>query len=264
MAKNTIVSLFILSVLLGCDREALMKKFIPKDEVEFSKQFVALFRSRSFDAIEEKMNPKLRDALRQKLEQIAAAFPDEDPKDVKVVGSITGSSNDVWRGNFTLQYEFPSKWLLVNITLRKSDGALTVDGFYVQPMRDSLENINRFTFRGKGAGHYLILAWVILEPMFIVFALVLCIKTPIPKRKWLWAIFILLGFTKVTLNWTTGAVNTHLVCLQLLGISLAQGGLYGPVVMSVSVPLGAIIFMVMRKKWLGQPAPATGPKNANS
>ncbi|HAI69239.1 MAG TPA: hypothetical protein DCM38_07375, partial [Gammaproteobacteria bacterium] len=63
-------------------------------------------------------------------------------------------------------------------------------------------------------------------------------------------IFILFGFVNVTVNWTTGGINIDPLSILLLGAGFRKVGLYGPVLISVAIPLGAIIFMIKRKKWL--------------
>jgi len=251
MLRKKIFLLIMLLALIGCDQKAFFGKFIPKDEFEFSKQFLALFQSRDFDAMERKISPDLNDAqLRQTLEEMAALFPNEQAKNISFVGSHTYTDQNVRRVNLSLQYEFPSKWLFANIIIEKKGDLLVVKGIHVQPLQDSLEKINRFTFQGQGAIHYIFLSLAIMVGLFIIFALVLCIRTPIPKRKWLWIIFVLFGFFRVTLNWTTGVLNITPVSFQMLGLAISKQGLYAPWLVQVSVPLGAIIFLLKRKKWL--------------
>jgi len=59
--------------------------------------------------------------------------------------------------------------------LEKTGEVIVVKGVHVEPLRDSLENINRFTFDGKGAVHYEVFLAAILIPFFIVGSLVLCL-----------------------------------------------------------------------------------------
>ncbi|MEK8020987.1 MAG: hypothetical protein VSS75_029305 [Candidatus Parabeggiatoa sp.] len=251
MVKNIVFSLCVIFLLIGCNQQALFDQFAPQEEIEFSKQYLTFFQKEDFDGLENKMNPALKnEQLRTKLEQMAAFFPKEKPKDIKIVGSHTFTSPQFRQFNLTFQYDFSNKWLLVNIVLHKKGDELLVNGINVQPLSDSLENMNRFTFQSKPIGNYLILALAIIIPLFIIFALVLCIKTPMPKRKWLWIIFILFGFVNVTVNWTTGGINIDPLSILLLGAGFRKVGIYGPILISVAIPLGAIIFMIKRKKWL--------------
>ena len=203
MKTRIIVGLLSVLTLVGCDQKAWFEKFIPKEEEEFSKNYLALFQARDFEAIEAKIDPSLKNAqLRSKLEQIAAFFPAEKPTDIQTVGAQSFSNADMSQINLTFQYEYPGRWLLANVVLQKEGSDTVVTGVNVQPLRDSLENINRFTFEGKGGVHYAVFAVAVIVPLFVLSALVLCVRTPIPKRKWLWILFVLVGFAQLTLNWS--------------------------------------------------------------
>ena len=65
--------------------------------------------------------------------------------------------------------------------------------------------------------------------------------------KWLWAIFTLLGIGTVSLNWTTGQMTIEPVAVRLLGMRAGWVDQYSPFVITLSVPLGAIVFLAKRK-----------------
>jgi hypothetical protein len=100
---------------------------------------------------------------------------------------------------------------------------------------------------------YFVLALAVFFPLLTLYALVLCAKTPLPRRKWPWVLFILLGIGKLAVNWTTGSWGMTPVAVQLFSAS-ATAPLYGQWTVAVSLPLGAIIFLVRRKSLL---APTT-------
>ena len=190
-------------------------------------------------------------------------FPAQEPVSTKVVGFRRFLGN-VRRTEITLEYEFPQKWLLAEVVTQKSGGVTTIVGFHVTPIADSLENLNRFTLVGKGAPQYEILSLAVLAPLFSLYVFVLCIKTRMGKKKWLWLIFILLGIGKLVVNWTTGQVFFTPIAIQLPPAG-ANAQLYGPWLVYVSIPLGAIIFLIMRKRFVGpvqqtqQDAPGAPP-----
>lgn len=248
---KTVIVLTIVLVLFGCDQKAWFEKFMPKEDVEFSKNYLALFQEHDFDAIEAKIDPTLKGTqLRPKLERIASVFPPGKPSDIQTVGAQTFSNPDTTRVSLTFQYAYPGKWLLANVVLQKKEGEVVVAGITVRPLRDSLENINRFSFDGKGITHYAVFALAIAIPLAIVLVTILCIKTPIPKRKWLWVIFVLAGFVEVTLNWTDGNLTVKPISFLLFGAGFSKASPYGPLLLSVSIPIGAIVFLFKRKKWL--------------
>jgi hypothetical protein len=253
--SRTIVGLVALLALVGCDPKELFEKSVPKEEAEFSKKFLALLQARDFEAIEAKVAPNMKGAqLRPNVEKIAAFFPAEKPNDIQIVGAQTFANADTTQVSLTFQYVYPGKWVVANVVLEKKGGDTVVAGVTVRPLPDSLENINRFTFEGKGATHYVMFAFAIIVPLFIVAATISCIKTPIPKRKWLWVVFILFGLARATLNWTDGNLNFNLLSFLMLGASFSKTSPYGPWFLSVSIPIGAIVFMLRRKEWLLQKA----------
>jgi LytS/YehU family sensor histidine kinase len=64
--------------------------------------------------------------------------------------------------------------------------------------------------------------------------------------KWPWALFILFGIGSFAINWTTGEMQLSVLTLRLLGASVT-GAVYGPWILSVSFPLGALAFLLSRK-----------------
>ena len=65
-------------------------------------------------------------------------------------------------------------------------------------------------------------------------------------RKWPWVLFILFGIGSLAVNWTTGETQVSALALRLFSISIS-GALYGPWVLAVSFPLGALVFLFRRK-----------------
>lgn len=243
-------------LLAGCDQQALLDKLVPQEEVALSKRLIVQLAARDFPAIEQQLDPSLHDpAIRGKLQQLAEQFPSSPPIDVQVVGAQSfTSSNAPQRAQYSLalQYAYPGKWLLANVVLNKQDGRHTLLGLHVNPLPDSLQNINRFTFAGKGAAHFIMFTLAIAVPAFILVALVLCIRTPIPRRKWLWIVFILFGFMRFSLNWTDGSMNFSPLSMHLFGAMFGWAAPAAPMVLAVSIPLGAVMFFVRRSQWLVQ------------
>jgi hypothetical protein len=252
--KSVIFICLTFVFLLGCSQQAMMDKLTPKEEVEFSKDFLSLFQSRDFERIVKPLNPQLKtEQLPSQLEQIAQFFPASPPTNIELVGSQTFKTGDKWQANITFQYEFPSSWLIANINLERiGDGDLIVNGVNVNPIQDSLANMNKFTLKGKSPLHFVFLVLAIFIPVFMVATFIFCLRTPIRKRKWLWAIFILVGFVQFSLNWTNGAYSIKPFSFQLLGAGFMSAGKYAPWIMSISLPLGAIFFWMRRNKLIQQ------------
>jgi len=247
MHQLRLFAVIFLVVIGGCDQATMMKTMTPAEDEQAARGYIDLLRTNQFARIEEDLNPDIKTPnVHDTLIKMAALIPSQDPQSVKVVGSNISQSPELYQSNITFEYQFPNKWLLANVARQKKDGVTTIIGLNVTPISDSLENLNKFTLSGKSPLHYAVLFAVVLVPLFTLFVLVLCIRTRMKRRKWLWIILIILGFGKFTINWTTGQWSITPLAIQLFGASTYSPP-YGAWVLSASLPLGAILFLLVRK-----------------
>lgn len=249
MKAGLMVLLLVLTLgLVACNQDAMIAKFTPHPEAELAKQAVDDWRGGRLAALRGLFDPALQDkATDAQLSEWAAGFPKGEPRSVKVVGANTHIWSGERRYDLTYEYEFEGKWLVANVVLRKhGDKQARIVGLHAQLFDRSLEQMNAFTFRGKGGLHFLMLFLAVMSPLVSIAACITCIRTPIRRRKVLWALFTLVGVTTVHLNWTTGQLNFVPVSFQIFGAS-AFAPAYGPWTLGVSLPLGAIIFFFRRK-----------------
>jgi len=238
--------LFLIGLALSaCGVETLA----PKEDLGFVKHVVNLFQTRDFAAIEALLDPKLKDAqLHANLEKVAEFIPKDPPLKIETVSWDVNSSGGVTTEGFQLQYQFPSQWLVVSIVLEKRDKATLITGLHVSPLTESLQSTNGLTFANINSGKVAFLVLAVVSPLFILFSLVVCIRTRMSKWKWLWIVFILFGAGQFTLNWTTGDLNIQPLAFLLFGAGFSSGGYSAPAI-SVGFPLGAVLFLVFRRHW---------------
>ena len=248
MQSNFLVGIAFCAFLFGCDQATLMKKFTPPEDESTARSYFDQLRTGNFDQIASDLDTSLADSnVRDKLSEMASIIPAETPISVKVVGAHIFRGKEGSTTSITLEYQFPSKWLLVEVTTRKDGGVSTIVGFHVAPESDSLENLNRFTLVGKSAIQYLILTLAIGSLAFSFYVLVLCIRTKDVNRKWLWMLFILAGVEKVAVNWNTGQMTFGFLAINVPSAT-ASHDLYGPWTIGVCLPLGAILFLHRQRK----------------
>lgn len=249
---RTFLTVLALVALTACSQEELLQKFSSPEDQATAKSYIDHLRARNFDQIEKALDSSIRTAdIRDRLEKMAALLPNQEPTSVKVVGAHSFSTPDAKTVNTTFEYNFGEKWLLANVAVREKQGTKTIVGFNVNPMSQSLEAQNRFTLVGKSANHYSVLTAAIGVTLLTLYALVICVKTKFPKRKWLWVLFILVGFGKLAINWTTGEWSVAPLSVQLFSAA-AMAPLYGPWTVAVSLPLGAIVFLFLKRSRLEQ------------
>jgi hypothetical protein len=178
---------------------------------------------------------------------MAEMFPAEEPKSVKVVDIKFLRNEGSSTHSLTLEYEFSDTWLLVNIAIKRLNGPSTIAAFNVTPISDSLESVNRFSLAGKSGLQYLMLGLALAAPIFCLYVLVVCLRTKNQRFKWLWAIFILFGVGRLAVNWTTGELAFTPLAVHVPCASMTAVPAYGPWVVAVSLPLGALLFMARRR-----------------
>jgi len=160
------------AVLVGCDEASLMRKWTPPGAESAAQGYVELLRQGQFDHIEHDAEPSIVDAhSRDTLAKMAAIFPAGTPQSIKVVGGHVFHGPAYSTTDITLEYQFPSKWLLAQITTQQKGAVSSIIGFHVNPIPDSLENLNKFTLAGKSPTQYLTLICSVSSLLFALYVL---------------------------------------------------------------------------------------------
>ncbi|MGC4076436.1 MAG: hypothetical protein QM702_05270 [Rubrivivax sp.] len=248
MPTRLFALLALLTALLsGCDRDAVFERLMPKEEARQAQLYVAQIAARDYAALKEAMAPELRTPdLDQRLQTMSRMLPPGPPTSVKTVGANTLKAGAVTTYTITLEYEYPNTHLVAAVTLERHDDRLVLKGITFVPRTQSLEEENRFKLDGKGPLHYLVLALAVAVPLFVLYALVLCARTKFLRRKWLWLLFVAVGFVQFQFNWSTGDWGVIPLSVLLLGSGFATSGPYAPWIFTIALPVGAIVFLLRR------------------
>jgi len=250
MRPFTVLVMVLSLALAACDQEAAFEKLVPKEEAALAKELIAKLVGKDFVAVEAQLAPNLKTAqLRSQLEEMAARVPPAAARSVRTVGSHTMTTPSHTTYDLTFEYEYPESWLVANVVLERRDGRLVVQGMHFTPNKQSLEALNRFTFQDKGLLHYVVFVLAIIIPATVVYALIMCVKTKIPKRKWLWLLFIAVGLVQFKFNWSTGAWGVQPLSFALFGAGFFKAGPVAPLIFTLAFPLGALAFLVRRRSW---------------
>jgi len=242
-----------LFVLVACSQDELLQKFSSPEDQATAKSYIDQLRARKYDEIEKALDPSIRTAsMRETLTKMAELIPNQEPTSIKLVGAHRFHMSDTTTVNTTFEYGYGDKWLLTNVAVRDKNGTKSIVGFNVNPIAQSLESQNRFSLSGKSGLHYAVFFAAVAVVLFTLYALVICVRTKPLKRKWLWILFILVGFGKLAVNWTTGEWGIAPFFVQLFSAS-AFAPLYGPWTIAVSIPLGAAMFLVYKRSRLAKP-----------
>jgi hypothetical protein len=247
-ARSFLLLPFLFLALAGCDQTTLMGKFASEEEQTLARSYIERLRLREFDVIERSVDKgRAGPDLRGTLEKMAALVPAGEIRSVKMVGAHKHFQDGVTSLNTTFEYEFPGAWMLANVVVEERGGRKIIAGFNVYPRSQSLEAENRFGLVGKQPIQYLVLAGAAGALLISVYALIVCARTAPLRRKGLWILFILAGVGKFAVNWTSGEWRVFPLSAQLPSAS-ATAPLYGPWIVSFSIPVGAIVFLFYARR----------------
>jgi hypothetical protein len=267
--RRCVVVLAIVFGVCACDQRAMIDKLTPHPAAEIGRSVIDEWRTGKIDELRPMLSRELDnpDTL-AKLRSLSAGLPSGTPASVKVVGAY---ANERWGSgkarqttyNLSYEYQFDHRWLLANVVLVNMGDRTEIVGMRAEAHDQSLEQINAFSLAGKGPLQWLFLLGVIAMPLFCLFALVTCLRTPMRRHKVWWALFTLVGVVTVSMNWSTGDVGFTLISFRLFSASgMAQ--LYGPWQLALSFPLGAVWFLARRRHLIATAPPPLPDENVAS
>jgi len=233
---------------VGCSQDDVVQKFSSPEEQATAKGYIDRLRAGKYEELEKAADSSIQGPnLRDTLAKMAALVPTQEPNSIRLVGAQRFHAPGATTVNMTFEYNYGDKWLLANVAVQDRNEAKTIVGFNINPITQSLQSQNRFTLVGKSATQYLVLTAAISAGLITLYSLVLCIRTNLPSKKWVWILFIAFGFGKIAVNWTTGEWSIAPFFVQLLGAS-AFAPLHGPWTIGVSLPVGALMFLIYRRR----------------
>ncbi|WP_090177613.1 hypothetical protein [Luteibacter sp. UNC138MFCol5.1] len=231
----------------GCTRDAMIEKFTPHPEAEQAKKAIDDWRMGRLADLRPQLSQELAAQVTdEQLAVMAVGFPRGEPRSVRVIGATTHFQSDTRRYDVTYEYDFDGRWFVASAVILKVGDIARIAGLHGQMRSQSMEQVNAFTLAHKGGLHWLMLCLAIAAPVFCLAVFVICIRTPFRRRKVWWALFTLVGVCTVHFNWTTGQADFTPLSFQLLAASTAAVP-FGPWILGVSVPFGAIMFLIRRK-----------------
>lgn len=249
----------------GCSTKAMMEKIAsPEDQALAGIVIHDIQAGPSGDA---DLLPRLLPELAQKLGPATAQMRGYMPSDPKAASRLVDASFNTMIGDdghttrtSYLAYEVDGaggQRALVRLMIVRQDKApALITGLYVNQLSKPVEEITAFSFSGKPAGSYLILALAVLSFLTIVTSEIVLFRTKWIRLKWLWAIGCLFGVVQISVDWATGATAVQPLMIQLLGAFAVKQGMLAPWRIGFGIPVASIAFLLLRKRLQKPPAAA--------
>lgn len=249
MIRRVAAALLALVLLAGCSTDKMLEKMTTERDRAVALYYLDLLRDGRYSLIERDIDPSLKTPdLRENLKRLGDMIPVEKPLSVKLVGANQFTNTKATTTTLVYEYRYPDLAVLANVTTRTmANGPFHLVGLQVVPQTEEMRQQNSFTLAGRSPGQYVLLALCVINPLFIISAIVVCIRSRV-RWRWLWVLFILPGIGTISVNWATNQWYFMPLSFQLLGVG-ASSDAYSPWVLAVSFPLGAIIFFLTRISW---------------
>jgi hypothetical protein len=239
----------------------LIKKFTPADVDAFAREYMQLVAHGQLDSAITFLDPSIpRDQAREVYPSLQAALTPGTFDSIRVVGAQRNSTlmgDGSFRYRTTLVYEVlvPAGWRLVTFETADSAERHVIVTFKVTPIDQALEAANAFSFAGHSFGDFLWLGCAVANLLSLGTVGVLWRAKAMPKRK-RWMALALFGGGKFTLDWATGATTYSIASFQLFGASFTYASAASPVLISFSVPVGALVALQVWRRWRANPTGA--------
>ncbi len=250
-ALLAVPALLIASLGLGlgaCSPGAFLAVASGTPQATYARESIQKLADGQIDELVARLEPDLQnDQVRAEFERLEALLPKREPLQETLISfySFFGSRP---RTELVFEYAYPSTFVVTQIVLVGGEAEYSIAGFHVKLREESLKTIHAFRLVGKPWLHWVMLAAALAVLVVILVAFVACLRNRALERRWLWGLFICVGFFALRLNWTTGQLDVVPFSVALLGVALLASSPYSPWLLFVYVPVGAILYLVRHGK----------------
>ena len=270
---------FCVFYCLSAEAQISAAQKVPDQAIKFNEDVLNDFLKRDVKAVLNRALPEVQ--VIENIETDLVKFMDylpayEDGKNYQPFlrevrrTDDSNSSQAIYRTRYELNdlnIEGQSKdsWATVDIFSQETKDGLKFRHFSFKAVPHQPTKVGTFDIKNKSIQHYLFLALLIAVPIFILATIATIIRNKHMTKKWFWGIFSAFGLWGLNLNWFTGKISTKfitvtsnaegiaswnfkLISFQLLGASFGKASQYSPYVISIGLPLGAILYWILKHR----------------
>jgi hypothetical protein len=240
-----ILLVFLLAAALaGCSQQGWNDRLASPDEQRLALRVAEQLRQGEAGKIAAIAQPEFRSAIpravadvRPILAKAPGRFSIQTISVIQPMGGPTTKS-------FNLQSGAGAHWAVTEIVLQGSTGSWQLAGFHVWAVDAEPAKVNDFDINRRGLVGYLWIAAMLASVASCLSAVLLIWRSRWLKRRWLWTLGSLFGFVGFGLNWSSGAWAVAPFNLLLLGAGATKAGPFAPWLLSVAIPVVAILVIV--------------------
>ncbi len=242
-----LLAIVICTGLIGCDA------IFPETPVQDKMMVEALeaIQSHDIETLDDFTVPELdfNEALCKEIDDYVKGKYVESER-ISYHYNFFKSNNDQnsWK-QWTNQYRVKTNKdeYIVNMTvISRNGGPIRISQFYITSKDDiaKYQRVNRtYNFGIMNATQYGLFVYYLLQWLFAIFCIVVCIKSKI-RFKWLWILIIILGFSGITYTISGSGFRFNFLLLGLPQSYIKLGEIKS---FALTIPLGSTIFLLLRR-----------------
>jgi hypothetical protein len=244
--RNTLLAVLLLC-LAACSQKAWINRLASDEEQRLAIATAEELRNGDAAKITQQAEPQFKADVPKASSQVRPLLTRAPgPFAIKTVSVVEQSGGSVMKA-FTLQAGAGTNWTVTEIVFSGRGRSLQLAGFHVLASSSDPSKLNDFSIGKRGLLGYVWLLLMCVCPALCLTAVVLIWRRRWLKRRWLWTVGSLLGFTGFGLNWSTGAWAFLLINVSALGAGATRAGPFSPWILTFGIPVVAIVVIV---RWL--------------
>lgn len=227
---------------------AFMGRIAPKADIDRAEAYGQLMRRQDLDGLRKVTHPDILNAdFYKAVPEIAAYYPKEEPASVAISQySRSMATGGVNTSTIVILHKYADGSVVLTTTITDVTTAkVKLFNLHALTVAD-LKSIE-FNPLQANATQATMLAIACAVFIFTLAAAYVCLTTPGVKLKWLWFIFIMAGIGSLRFNWMTQVLSVVPVDIHWGAAGYWQI-LFGPAVLYINFPLGAVIYWLTRRK----------------
>jgi hypothetical protein len=237
--------IIVLAVLTAaCSPQAMVYSAVNQEDRALAEGALRDLGSGKRIAFVNKLHPDARPQIEAVFSKMAAAYPgaSAQPKLLQFTVRTQGNERQT-----VMQWgvENGRRNAVIDVTTYDDGKGDVITSFYVTPIDGPIQSFNSFKDGQAGAAGWAMIAAMAAALSATIAALVRIWRRPFARR-WLWTLGALVGVTALRLNWTTGEWSFQPIYFLFLSVAAVKTPVYAPWVLSVSLPLVALIALFRR------------------
>ena len=240
-ARTLLTILALCLPLLACG----FARLTPAQDVDLRAAYEKM-RVNDIAGLEATFDPQFRTPqLHKSLTFMQGMIPPQSPRVRLLKAAIDKDKQGRTDYGAIYEYDYPSTAVLAQIEMRQGmDGKKTLVAVQLRQADRNIVDHFAFGLVGKKPYQYAFLFLALLSPGLGIWGLVRLWFARDIRWKALWAIAMLLGLMDLTMDWATGDVVLNIYNVHILWIAASRFGPLSPWMISTSLPLAAIAFLL--------------------